>query len=172
MLHMESGGPEPGLDFPNLWMAFRPGDLIFTETGGVPRILRFRSMDKTSSEWIINATYIESDGKNFGHREHAIAIRSYGDYLPIAQLVVYPLDHHKDKRSIIRTLYERGLKFTALQGICYRSYTGTARRRVRPSSYEDGEDETMEKSTSVSYKTLRNSPTKGCGHELSLTTIS
>jgi hypothetical protein len=172
MLHMEIGGPEPGLDFPNLWMAFRPGDLIFTKTGGVPRILRFRFMGKTSSEWIVNATYIESDGKNFGHREHAITIKSYGDYLPLTQLVVYPLDHHKDKRSIMQTLYERGLKFTALQGICYRSYTGTARRRIQPSSYEHVEDETMEKPTFVSYETLHNSPTKDFGPKYSLTKIS
>jgi hypothetical protein len=174
MLYMESGGIAPGLDFPNLWMAFRPGDLIFTETGGVPRILRFSSMTKGSSGWFINATYIDSDGKKFGQREDQISIKAYDDYKPLAKLEVYPLDFHEDKQSITRTLYERGLKFTALQGICYRSYTGTAREHGPHDTYEEDEglDRTIDQTTFVSYRTLRDSLRHDCRPENPLTTNS
>ncbi|KAF2105457.1 hypothetical protein BDV96DRAFT_592463 [Lophiotrema nucula] len=42
--YMESNDKDPGMEFGNLWMAFKPGDLIYREVHGEPSLYRLRSM--------------------------------------------------------------------------------------------------------------------------------
>lgn len=45
-------GVLPSIDYVNMWMVFRPGDLVYTETNGAPQVLKFKSMNLTPhKEW-------------------------------------------------------------------------------------------------------------------------
>ena len=124
-IFMEGGTNLPGLESSNLWMAFRPGELIFTVEHDSPRIMRFCSMKPSSAHsWTIEAEYLDSDGEKFGYRKRYITIDSYDGYCPLIKLLAYPLDVHPDRQLVVASLVKRGQKFVSLQGIQYRYYNG------------------------------------------------
>jgi hypothetical protein len=151
--YLEHG--QPGLEFSNLWMAFRPGDLIFSKDQNSHRVYRFDSMDYHSSQCHIDASYIESDGSVFGYRTRTIYIDIYDNYKPFTQLKAYPLKYHTDRSGIIERLSQRGTKYLSLHGIHYRSFAGNAYglrhydHEVDKDEDEDEEDEEDEVYSSV-----------------------
>ncbi|KAI4633465.1 hypothetical protein J4E80_000831 [Alternaria sp. BMP 0032] len=130
---------QPGLGFSNLWMAFRPGDLIFSKDQDATRVYRFDSMTYRSSQCLIEASYVESDGSLFGYRTKTFHIDAYDNYKPFTKLVAYPLKYHKDESRIIERLSYRGTQYVSLQGIHYRSFAGHA-YGLRPYDGEDDEE--------------------------------
>jgi predicted ester cyclase len=88
---MESPSIEPGIEFKHLWMAYRPGDLIYTLEDGIHRAMRLKSMEKGWGTWNLNLEKIAYDGKIFGHAEAAISIHWYDGYMPLTQLCAFPL---------------------------------------------------------------------------------
>jgi hypothetical protein len=139
-LGVEFAGNEPGLEFLNLWMAFRPGDLIYSKTRDVPRVYRLDSMTYFSTSCRLHASYIESDGSRFGHRTEYLSIDIYDNYKPFTQLTAYPLEYHRDKSSIIERLSQRGAQYVSLQGIHYRSFAGNA-HGLRAHDEDDDDDD-------------------------------
>jgi len=128
----------PSLDFLNLWMVFRPGDLIYVKTSHADisrgRILKFESMSRCkcklpwciSSRWTLCCQRIDYDGDEFGHTSTWADIKPYEGYRPLRDLVVVPLQYHPDQLMIRDCLVARGKKFANLHGSHYRQYKGVA----------------------------------------------
>jgi hypothetical protein len=158
---MESNSIAPGLDFLNLWMAFRPGEFVYTKSGDVERVLRFDHMSRCSciipwcsdSKWTIKADYIDYDGTDFGFDYEYFFIRPYNDYKALKDLKIYPLEYHPNKDAIVEAMVTRGKKFVALHGKHHRAYDGVAEAlsSTRRSSLLGEEDEFPLQSTQVCY---------------------
>jgi hypothetical protein len=136
---VEGSTTPPSIDFINLWMIFRPGDLIYIRTnhsddisGG--RVLKFESMSRckckipwcSSSRWNICGQCIDYNGSDFGHSATYAHIKPYEGYLPLRDLIVVPLQYHPDQLLIREKLIARGKKFARLHGSHYRQYKGVA----------------------------------------------
>jgi hypothetical protein len=131
---MESPLIPPGLYFEDLWMAFRPGGLLYTRLEGGHRVFQLMHMARCmcpdphceKRKWLVKVKYITCDGTDFGYVYRELHIHPYDGYIPLNWLNVYPLEYHADYPSINRALLERGQKFVSLQGIHHRSYNGLA----------------------------------------------
>jgi hypothetical protein len=137
---MEDPSLIPSLDFINLWMAFRPGDLIYTpdnapsKFAGQGRAYRFVEMERCrcdvpacpNSEWTLTLDGITSDGVMIGHRREKVAIQPYDDFRQLQELPAFPLKYHPDEQDTRQRLVARGAKFVQLHGYHYRRYSGIA----------------------------------------------
>jgi hypothetical protein len=133
---MESQLIPPGLDFPNLWMAFRPGDFIYMRTHYVHRVLKLISMSQKDCgqcpghcihwSWDLFAYHIDYDGRDFGRVTKEFHISPYSGYKPLSELDIFPLKYHPDYEKVRQSVIERGKKFISLQGVQHRQYHGIA----------------------------------------------
>jgi hypothetical protein len=141
---MEVVGYEPGLAYANLWMTFRPGDLIVTNKHNIPRVLVFESIERCFNRWLVKDTFTDSNGKNLGHQIHLISIRKHDNRTALVELKTYPLEFLKHRKELVEALSERGRKFTPLQAIHFRCYKGDARGPLlcsRDVDESEGEEE-------------------------------
>ncbi|TVY34457.1 26S proteasome regulatory subunit-like protein [Lachnellula subtilissima] len=97
----------PGLDYENLWMAFRPGDLMYMMVLGYERVVRMSSMKG-------------------GHRyvEDECEIQRYDGFKLLHYLKIFPLKYHPNKDAIASFTLARGKKLMSLRGTHYRMYEG------------------------------------------------
>ena len=124
----------PGLEFVNLWMAFRPGSLIYTQTNKIDRVLRLRTMDRCActkpdcyrSKWVLCLDRINYNGTDFGLEQSYLHIRPFDGYKRLEDLHCFPLDYHFNKHKIVTSLVARGRKFISLRGAHHRYYDGIA----------------------------------------------
>jgi hypothetical protein len=155
----------PSIDFLNLWMVFRPGDLFYVKTNHSDdisrgRVLKFESMSRckckvpwcSRSSWSICGLHINYDGSDFGHTSTYAQIKPYEGYHSIRDLVVMPLQYHPDHLAIRESLIARGRKFAKLHGDHYRQYKGVAEvlGGNRDVTFAGEEDEFPLQSTHVS----------------------
>ncbi|KAH6884793.1 P-loop containing nucleoside triphosphate hydrolase protein [Thelonectria olida] len=134
-------GGNPSLDFAGLWMAFKPGDLIYLasseSTDRVAKVVEFRSMSMSckcrdprytrSHHWSIAVDLIDYDGQRFGYRKCSMSIQYYEGYRPLKDLALVPLQYHPDQDKIRRAHIAQGIKFVHLQGRHQLYHTGAAR---------------------------------------------
>ena len=123
---MESPSIAPGVEYKNLWMAFRPGDFIYTKLDDTEKVLRLKSTSKSYFSWMLIAEEIQYNGTDFGYYSVSLRIYEYDGYKPLESLRAYPLQHHKRKEAITNSLITRGKKFLGLRGIHHRYYEGLA----------------------------------------------
>ena len=132
---MESPKVVPGLLYENLWMAFRPGDLVYSKINGHHRILRFQAMDERKSAfvndpnpkiWTVQVSQMVYNGSSFGYTDRHFEIKPYDNYKPLAELNIFPLEFHPDRKTIYDALVTRGEKYVSLRGIHYKTYKGRA----------------------------------------------
>jgi hypothetical protein len=125
---------EQGLiNYEHLWTIFKPGMLLFTRSQGQPRAFKLSSYNYNCGQdpgLMLNATYVDFDGDNFGTRATSLFIPAFGGATAIADLPVLPLDFHRSLKDIDRTLTDRGRRWEALAGQNFREYKGTAFERV------------------------------------------
>lgn len=130
----------PSLAFVDLWMAFRPGSLIYSKIGNyyevdqADQVRRLKSMSRCActkrhchqSRWTLELELIDYDGTNFGYVDSGIywLIRPYQNYKRIDELPIFPFEYHPNKEAISRALVARGKKFIGLQGVHHRYYEG------------------------------------------------
>ena len=117
----------PSIDFPNLWMVFKPGDHVYGNIGGGERVLRVISViraDNDFSGWLIEGQAIGFDGRDFGYSTERITINKYGGYVPLAYLTYKPLSYLPDRKSISERMIERGRKFIRLRERQHYEYEG------------------------------------------------
>ncbi|KAK0105050.1 hypothetical protein ONS96_004453 [Cadophora gregata f. sp. sojae] len=141
----------PGLEFLTLWMAFRPGCLIYTKKNNVEKVLLLRTMTRCpcpkpkccDGQWTLTADRIDYNGTDFGYAGAIIFVRPYDGYKPLQLLNVLPLEYHPQKDRITKELTNRGRKFISMLGIHHRWYEGTAAALSlhRKSTIEGEEDE-------------------------------
>jgi len=135
-LLMECNSEAPGLEYMDLWMAFRPGDLLYQKVDGEDTICRLRSMAfsptqlggvQTSREhWLLVTEIIECDGEDFGYTMREAKIIKYDGYCPLYDLEIFPLQYHAQCDTIKRNLLLRGNKYFSLLGVHHRYYRGIA----------------------------------------------
>ena len=124
---MESQSLAPGIDSKHLWMAFRPGDLIYTKMDGVDKIVRLKStIGGRGHSLALHAEDIQYDGTDYGHCKVELYIKGYRGYKPLEELQSCPLQYMQRKDAIIASLITRGRKFLGLRGVHHRHYEGLA----------------------------------------------
>ena len=123
-----------GLEFLDLWMVFRPNDLVFLQVLHTDKVMRLASMTRCEclepscrrQAWKLCLEHLSYDGQNFGYEERFRDIQPYDGQKSFRQLKIYPLAYHEDKEKITKALIERGKRFVGLQGAHYQEYEGFA----------------------------------------------
>ncbi len=129
---MESPTAAPGIDFDNLWMAFGPGDLIYTRNQDIHRVMRLKSMTKCSwpNCWELSVQNFAYDASVYGFTGSYLTMRYYNGYRPLEQLRAFPLRYHPEQDAIRTSLVARGKKYMGL----HTKYT-TDTTTVSPNRY-------------------------------------
>jgi hypothetical protein len=137
----------PVLDFENLWMAFRPGDLVAVKKHKKHLIYQMASTECVDSFFShrylsLRVRSFHCDGDHFGfvNTELTISKRECKGFTPLEKLSVLPLEWLQDVRreDILSEARVRGERFIRLStGIHHCEYNGLA--EVIPC--ERGEDE-------------------------------
>ncbi|KAF2813036.1 P-loop containing nucleoside triphosphate hydrolase protein [Mytilinidion resinicola] len=139
MMHGEAA---PGLEFPALWMAFKPGTLIFTIIEGHDSIFRLNSISREHEtigggellkEWNVSAEHLISNGAELGYVRKDFRIPRYEGYKALTELKTFPLQYHPDCERVKRDLLARGKKYVSLQGIHHSMYEGPTHTSGFPS---------------------------------------
>jgi hypothetical protein len=120
-----------GLEFSNLWMAFRPGALLYLKIGDAEEIAQLKSMHMVNSKdtrryWDLQLEGLIFNGKDLGRVKFPRKIEEYDGYKPLSDLITFPLQYHSEQERIRKELVERGKKYVALIGSHYRMYEGPA----------------------------------------------
>ena len=141
-----------GLDFHNLWMVFKPGKLLYCLVKHEVVISRLREMHKRKNDdgsefWCIYAETLCCNGSVFGYRYQKSNIEYYDGYRPLTELVIYPLDHHKESEKIRIDMIARGKKFISLFGAHHCIYNGSAELLYSNRSYHSREASLVSSST-------------------------
>ncbi|OAG03183.1 P-loop containing nucleoside triphosphate hydrolase protein [Paraphaeosphaeria sporulosa] len=151
--HMASNTETPGLDFDNLWMVFRPGDLLYHNINGEGQVCRLRSMRiqecntqplRYAKFWYLSCEIIKCDGEDFIYSWGNTSIFVYDGFRSLSDLEIIPLRFHKDNLRIRESLMARGRVFLTLLGVNHRNYRGTARIFKDIDDDGDAEYETLE----------------------------
>ncbi|KUJ11269.1 P-loop containing nucleoside triphosphate hydrolase protein [Mollisia scopiformis] len=126
---MESTVIKPGLDFSDLWMAFKPGDLLYLKAMGCHRVVQLKTMILAGSRsfWKVYFVYIADDGRRVGYIKNECRIEKYDGYRPLVNLEIFPLQYHPDQAGVKKHTIARGQNMMALRGVKYRMYDGLIR---------------------------------------------
>ncbi|KAF2105451.1 P-loop containing nucleoside triphosphate hydrolase protein [Lophiotrema nucula] len=134
-LLLDGNANGPGLEYDHLWMAFRPGDLLYEKIDGEDRICRLRSMSPVRYHldgqyyreyWSLFAEIIQCDGDNFGYTRTYATIEKYDGYRPLRNLDIFPLIYHEEVDRIRSDVVARGKVYLSLLGVHYCFYDGVA----------------------------------------------
>jgi hypothetical protein len=127
---MSSRGNRVGLDWERLWMAYRPGDLIFSkenDTLQVGQLVRISKHDGIFSKtWKLTLETIACTESTMQYHELDLQISKYSGIKPFHELKTYPLQYHPDYESIRQQLVDRGKRLFRLQGLHQKHYRGNA----------------------------------------------
>lgn len=109
-----------------LWALFPPNVLVYHyhEHTGQHQILRFRTMKKEkvliveTRQWVFSCDVIVDDGEKFGVAKEPItlAIPEFKGAWSIEDLLLFPLERHKDREKLQREALERGRRYVAIKG--------------------------------------------------------
>jgi len=139
MVELALGTVDPSLDFASLWMAFKPGDLVYlphhTEEH-MTHIMKFQSIKwpnlsnsghmSLKQEWKLELHYIDFSMDTFGYRAKSVGIPYYEGFRPLEELSAVPLKIHPDHDKIRAAHIARGKRFVSHCGHHYQRYKGTA----------------------------------------------
>jgi hypothetical protein len=139
---MQNQGSSGGLDWERLWMAYRPGDVIFckdnheTFAGRLLRMTKYETL--IWGEWTLELERIVCAGKKMEYDRCYININKYSGIKQFKDLDAYPLQYHPNQATIRKTFIKRGKRLFSLRGVHQRHYKGHARWARDPAS--DKED--------------------------------
>lgn len=152
---MTGSGTALGLEFEHLWMAFKPGDYIYSKDVHTETASRLVSIERSHHEggaWRLLLERIEYDGQYFGHVRRAVNIFPYEGFKPLIHLRYFPVRFHPEKVRIMEQLVQRGKLYVSLHGCHYKQYQGVVeflerRDRFRHSGHyydlDEEENETV-----------------------------
>lgn len=125
---------DPGLEHRNLWMAYKPGAVLYWKVEGIESLERLQSMSlfESSDEvakdyWWLSTVQLRSDGNHLGYVEHQVVIPHYDGCKAFSQLNIFPLEYHLEKDRVREKLLARGKKYLSLLGIHHQFYDGVAK---------------------------------------------
>ncbi|KAK1622880.1 hypothetical protein BDP81DRAFT_454903 [Colletotrichum phormii] len=135
--------PNPGIDFKNLWMAYKPGELLYQKVRGIENLVTLQSMEimcagEDYEHWWLVTKTIETDGSMVGYVYKGTAVFKYEGFAPFTTLSIFPLRFHREEEAIKRRMLKRGTKYISLIGIHHCQYDGKARlsRRGAPTTID------------------------------------
>jgi hypothetical protein len=122
------------ITFELLWALFKPNTIAFTTTYGAADQPRCFKVDQAYKEksftrgeyYVVEGRYLEFDGKNFGLGDFEMSVDSFKGPRKITQLSTFPLQYHKNKDEIRKSLIARGKKFVTLAGMNFKHMNGLA----------------------------------------------
>ncbi|EEU42608.1 uncharacterized protein NECHADRAFT_47710 [Fusarium vanettenii 77-13-4] len=115
--------------FPNILMAFMPGEIVLRSKDGVlsAGILRHASIEKEFMGGLVcifRVQMLDWNGKGFGYREKIWKIENFQGFRKATELNVFPLGTHPDQEKIKQRLIDRGRAFEGLCGQHVKNYNG------------------------------------------------
>jgi len=135
---MESSERRPGLEYEDLWMAFRPGDLLYDYDTVFKAVCltRLHTMDMSDNEdatknrpkiWMMTVSRLDCDGDWVGYTTFTRTITRYDGYRALIDLQTYPLKYHENEARVREEHLQLGKRWLSLvTGVHHRSYTGVA----------------------------------------------
>jgi hypothetical protein len=127
---------EPGLEFQDLWMAFKPGILLLykksSDSIDFDTICRFREMEiqKGSAtiprHWVLKVESLAWVGEELRYIFHRVRINKYDGYRPLTTLDLYPLAYDPDTELVKSRVLARGKKYVTMFGIHHCFHDGIA----------------------------------------------
>ena len=115
----------PGLEWDKLWMAFRPGDYIYSKRDGDEKAYRLLTI-AGGYGWSLHLEGIAYNGREFGHVRHFAYIGHYDGYKALTDLAYFPLRYHPQLDRVKRDLISRGKQYVSFSGSHHRLYQGVA----------------------------------------------
>ncbi|KAF2964076.1 hypothetical protein GQX73_g9503 [Xylaria multiplex] len=161
------------VDNDNLWIAYKPGDLIYMRSGRIDTVSRLRKFEKVYDigygyprpyRWKVTSERIEYDGTDFGHVDVYTYIDAYCGQVSIRDLNVFPLRFHLKGAQIRDDLIQRGRLYVSLRGVCHRFFDGVA-------EFPSGKDERklhspVFRASSKEYLQMTEEDFMICSHEV------
>lgn len=133
---VEKAPKNAGLEHQDLWMAYKPGAILYEIIDGKVALSRLLSMEfregklhnreRNNQEdfWELDTKVIRCQGSAFQYCSRIATIYKYEGSKPFTELHIFPLNYHVDHQRIRDDLISRGRKFTSLLGIHYQLYDG------------------------------------------------
>lgn len=133
---LESPQPSGLIEFPNLWLLYPPGTIVYTKTGGeyeafvvdsadgVQKSTKHRSGVHTYSRLELTCWSINYDGEAFGRVWTCHEMFPFRGSKEITSLELVPEKFMPDIDNVNASLRSRGQQFWNLQGQNFRAYTG------------------------------------------------
>lgn len=126
----------PGLEFANLWMAFRPGDILYQKSHGDESLVRMVSMTSivqasktsgaTSRSWSVETQRLQWKKEELGFVKRYTNIYHYDGHKPLSSMRIFPLRYHQDAERLKEEAIKRGQKYVSLMGVHHHQYEGIA----------------------------------------------
>ncbi|KAL8828845.1 MAG: hypothetical protein Q9170_006423 [Blastenia crenularia] len=122
----------PELEFRDLWIAFKPGCLVYDKFNDTEYVSRLRSIHEVEDEndeinsWSLTLEDIVYSGADIGFAQCETTINRYSGCKPVHELVLFPLRLHPDEDRIRSDLLKRGRKFLSLYGTHHCFFDGMA----------------------------------------------
>ena len=126
---VESATISPSTVFRDMWMIFRPGELVVTghdEKTQVLQVVETIISPCQPPKWVVVSRMLTYDGKSFGYADQVWEVGCFEGSKPICELPIFPLKYHEDREELVEKLVTRGRKFCGLKGSHHRSYKGIA----------------------------------------------
>lgn len=133
---LESAEPSGLITFPEIWLLYPPGTVVYTTDNGEHEALivdsvhgvtkrpRSRSGTQLHERLELTCWSMNYDGEIFGRDWSTHIIAPFNGSKEIATLDLVPEHFHPDAEKVKEFLIARGKEFWALQGQNYREYTG------------------------------------------------
>ena len=116
--------------FEHVWTLFPPGCTVYGSKHGRPVGLKFGNGYYANTQcgkiYVLECKAIDWDGKIMGWVDLNQQIPQFLGTVPFTELPCYPLEFHSRVDAAVSLLLERGRRFEALAGYCYKAYKGTA----------------------------------------------
>ncbi|PHH80674.1 hypothetical protein CDD80_354 [Ophiocordyceps camponoti-rufipedis] len=116
--------------FEHAWTLFPPGCTVLGHKNGKPVAAKFRRGYYVETPcgkiYTLKCRIIEWDGCTMGWTDLDQHIPAFLGTMPFTSLPCHPLEYDDQAAGVKAMLTERGRRFEALAGYCYRSYRGVA----------------------------------------------
>jgi hypothetical protein len=138
---IENKTVSPGLEHRHLWMAFKPGALLYLRFRGINLVrrlinLRLQKEKDRQDVWIVEVDGIFCHGDIFGSILERYTILNYDGCKPLDELAIFPFEYHVDQARIREEIVARARLWVSLTGIhhklCERDVEWAPNSELRP----------------------------------------
>lgn len=119
---------KPSIRWKNLWMVYKPGQLLFTGGGSSLRCMEVVDSWERGGNcpaYIVLGKGFTHDGTRFGYEEHELGQSPYKGMKELSKLRCVPYGYYEEREMAKKVLTARGQKFISLKGSHYKTYSGT-----------------------------------------------